>query len=154
MKKFSIVLLACFTSALVNAQEVSFKSNREKQSGKPSLFTKESARFAVRSNFINEVLAYRVSQEVNIQITPKTNFKGKVTAITNDAPGLQTIIMESSEMQGLVLSLSKIEIKGEEPLYRGIMISKDHNDLLMLEKDAVTGTYNWNKKQVAQMIPD
>ncbi|MFN9710107.1 MAG: hypothetical protein ACK55K_01695 [Bacteroidota bacterium] len=154
MKKFSIVLLACFTAALVNAQEVSFRSNREKQSAKSSFFSKESARFAVRKNLINEVMSYRMNQEVNIQITPKTSFKGKVTAVTNDAPGLQTIILQSSETPGLVLSLSKIEIKGEDAIYRGVMISKNHSDLLLLEKDAVTGEYNWNKKEVAHMIPD
>jgi hypothetical protein len=154
MKKFSIVLLAIITATIVKAQEVSFRSNREKQSAKSSLFIKESARFAPQKNFIGDVMSFRLNQAVNIEITPKTIFKGKVTAITNDAPGLQTTIMQSSEIPGLVLSVSKLEVKGEGIVYRGVMISKNHNDMLMLEKDAATGEYTWNKKQVAHMIPD
>jgi hypothetical protein len=53
-----------------------------------------------------------------------------------------------------VLSISKIEVNGAEPVYRGIMISKDHSDLMMLEKDTQSGKYVWNKKPVANVIPD
>jgi hypothetical protein len=154
MKKFSIVLLALITATTIKAQEVSFRSNREKQSQKSQLFLKESARFSSRKSFVGEVMSYKIDQQVEVEITPKTRFKGKVTAITNDAPGLQTVIMQSSEIPGLVLSLSKLEIKGEGTTYRGIMISKNHNDLLMFEKDQTTGEYVWNKKQVAHTIPD
>jgi hypothetical protein len=154
MKKFSIVLLALVTATIVKAQEVSFRSNREKQSQKSQLFLKESARFAPRKNFIGEVMSYKLNDQVEVEITPKTIFKGKVTAITNDAPGLHTIIMQSSENPGLVLSLSKLEVKGEGATYRGVMISKNHVDMLMFEKDPTTGEYNWNKKQVSHMIPD
>ena len=154
MKKFSIVLMLSFAFTLTYAQEVSFRSNREKQSEKSQMFMKESARFAVRNNFVNEVMAYRLNQQVSVQISPKTNFKGKVTAITNDAPGLQTIIMQSTETPGQVLSLSKLDIKGEGTIYRGVMMSKNASDMLMLEKDPATGEYNWNKKQVSHMIPD
>jgi len=99
-------------------------------------------------------MAYRLNQQVLVQISPKTSFKGKVTAITNDAPGLQTIIMQSTETPGMVLSLSKLDIKGESTVYRGVMMSKNAGDMLMLEKDPATGEYNWNKKQVSHMIPD
>lgn len=154
MKKFSLVLMLGFAFTLTNAQEVSFRSNREKQSEKSQLFIKESARTAVRKNFVNDVMSYRLHQTVTVQISPKTSFKGKVTAITNDAPGLETIIMQSTETPGLVLSLSKLNIKGEGTVYRGVMMSKHASDMLMLEKDPATGEYNWNKKQVSHMIPD
>jgi hypothetical protein len=34
------------------------------------------------------------------------------------------------------------------------MISKKHSDMLMMEKDPVTGNYTWNKKQVSHMLAD
>ena len=154
MKTLSLVLLMSLATTLSFAQEVSFRSNREKQTEKSKLFIKESARFAVRNNFIPEMMNYRLNQQVEIALSPKTTFKGKVTAITHDAPGLQTIIMQSTETPGVVLSVSKLDIKGEGTTYRGVMISKNHSDLLMMEKDAKTGEYVWNKKEVAHMIPD
>jgi hypothetical protein len=154
MKTLSLVLLMSLSATLSFAQEISFRSNREKQTEKSKLFIKESARIAVRNNFIAEMINYRMNQQVEIAVTPKTTFKGKVSAITNDAPGLQTIIMQSTETPGLVLSISKLDIKGEGTIYRGIMISKNHSDMLMLEKDTETGEYVWNKKEVAHAIPD
>lgn len=154
MKTFSLVLLLSLAASLSFAQEVSFRSNREKQTEKSKLFIKESARFAVRSQFIQEMMSYRMNQPVNIALSPKTTFKGKVTAITQDAPGLQTIIMQSTETPGLVLSISRLDVKGEGTTYRGVMISKNHSDLLMMEKDSKTGEYVWNKKEVSHMIPD
>jgi hypothetical protein len=154
MKTFSFILLMSLSATLSFAQEISFRSNREKQTEKSKLFIKESARSAVRNNFIQEMMSYRMNQQVVIAVSPKTTFKGRVSAITNDAPGLQTIIMQSTETPGLVLSLSKLDIKGEGTIYRGVMISKNHSDMLMLEKDSQTGEYVWNKKEVSHMIPD
>jgi hypothetical protein len=154
MKTLPFVLLLCLAGYFTSAQDITFRSNREKQLYKPQLFVKEAARLSVRQNFINEMLTLRLNQQVTIQVTPKTNFKGRVSAIKNEVPGLQTYILQSSEIPGLVLSISKLEKNGEAPVYRGIMISKDHSDMLMLEKDIQTGEYVWNKKQVAHVIPD
>jgi hypothetical protein len=154
MKKLSIVMLACFTLTLANAQEATFRSNRIKQFEKSQLFAKSSARLNVQHNFLHEIMSYKEGQEVVVQVSPEILFKGKVGAITHDAPELTTVIMQSSEIPGLVLSVSKIEVKGEGVVYRGIMTSKHHSDMLMMEKNPATGEYVWNKKAVAHMIPD
>jgi hypothetical protein len=154
MKTLSLVLLMSLSATLTFAQDVSFRSNREKQTQKTKLFIGESSRFAVRKSLPRELMNYQLNQQVEVAISSKTTFKGKVTAITNDAPGLQTIIMQSSETPGLVLSISKLDIQGEGTTYRGVLISKNHSDLLMMEKDSKTGEYIWSKKEVAHMIPD
>jgi hypothetical protein len=62
--------------------------------------------------------------------------------------------MKSTETPGLVLSLSRLEIAGEGVTYRGMMMGTGYSDMLMLEKDPATGSYVWNKKEIAHMIPD
>jgi hypothetical protein len=154
MKKLSIALLFSFATAFAFSQDLHFKSGKEKQQNKPQLFAKEASRFSVRPEFFNQMLSSRVQQQVAITITPKTVFRGTVTAITHDAPGLETIIMKSTETPGLVLSLSRLEIAGEGVTYRGMMMGTGYSDMLMLEKDPATGSYVWNKKEIAHMIPD
>lgn len=160
MKKLLTVLLFCLPAALANAQDgPQFSSGREKHDGKPQLIsTSASARakskFPVRRAFINEVMGYRLNQTVQLQVIDGFQFKGKVSAITHDAPGLETIIMQSTETKGLVLSISKIKAQDGTISYRGMMMSTNHSDMLMLERDPVTGEYFWNKKTVSHMIPD
>jgi hypothetical protein len=154
MKKLSIALLLCFASYLTYSQDLHFRSGKEKNQDKPQLFSKEASRFSVRPEFFNQMLSSRMQQQVTVQISPKTTFRGRVTDITHDAPGLETVIMKSSDVPGLVLSLSRVEIPGEGTIYRGVMMSPGHKDMLMMEKDAVTGQYLWNKKEIAHMIPD
>ena len=154
MKKFSTLLIACFIASLTNAQDVIFKSNHQRQSEKSQLFARSSARVSVKKSFVDDVMSYREGEQVSVQVSPEILFKGKVSAITHDAPELTTVIMQSSEIPGLVLSISRIEIKGEGTTYRGIMTSKNHSDMLLMEKNNATGEFVWNKKTVAHVIPD
>jgi hypothetical protein len=147
-------MLACFIATLANAQEAIFKSNRVKQKNKTQLFARSSARLNIQNNFIQEVMSYKAGQQVTLQVSNDLLFKGVVSAITHDAPELTTVIMRSTETPGLVLSVSKLEIRGAGVTYRGIMTSKNHSDMFMMEKNMATGEYVWNKKEVAHMIPD
>jgi hypothetical protein len=154
MKTLQFVLLLSLFTNLTFAQGVHFASGREKNSNKPQMFANEPTRSSVKPDFFNKLLSNKVNDQVTIAVTSTTSFTGKVTAITKDAPGLETMIIQSTDVAGLVLSVSKTLIPGEGITYRGVMMSKDHNDMLVLEKDPVTGSYMWNKKSVAHMIPD
>ncbi|MBU6157707.1 MAG: hypothetical protein KGP35_01635 [Bacteroidetes bacterium] len=153
MKKFSVILFLLIAAGVSNAQEISFRSNRMKLSDKTKLFNLESARFKSKVSMMSEVMSYQLNQEVRLQISSKTSFKGKVTAITNDAPGLTTVIMKSSEIAGLVFSVSRLEHEGNVT-YRGVMLSKGHSDMMLLEQDEINNDYVWNKKEVSHMIAD
>lgn len=154
MKKLLFAILFCNFAFLSFSQEVKFSSGREKHDGKPQLFQSVSPKFSFKVSLIDEVMNYRLQQDVEIDLTPGLLFTGKVSSITNDAPGLQTITIQSSEKGGLVLSFSKLVLPDQSIIYRGMFQSKNHSDMLMLEQDAVTGLYNWNKKQVSHLLSD
>ncbi len=154
MKTLFFALLFCTSALFSFSQDLQFESGRTKNDSKPQLFAELSDKFAITSTFIDEVMSYQLKQPVEITVNPKLVFKGRVTSITNDAPGLTTISIQSSEKQGLILSLSRLVLPDQTIVYRGIILSKTNSDLLMLDKDAVTGHYVWIKKQVSQLIAD
>ena len=154
MKKLVFVLVCSTFSILSYSQELKFESGRQKHDGKPAMFNTVASRFAPSQNFINDVMNYRLNQQVDLVVTNGFRFKGEVTAITSDAPGLTTVTIQSTDRPGLLLSISKTTLPDQTVTYRGIMLSKKHSDMLMMEKDPVTGNYNWNKHQVSNMLAD
>ena len=154
MKKLLFAILFCNFAFLSFSQELQFASGREKHDSKPQLFQGVSAKFSYKVSLIDEVISYRLQQDIVIGLTPDLSFTGKVSSITNDAPGLTTITIQSSENGGQVLSFSKLVLPDQSIIYRGLVQSKNHSDMLMLEKDPVTGLYNWNKKQVSHLLSD
>ncbi|MBP6686237.1 MAG: hypothetical protein KA160_00160 [Lacibacter sp.] len=154
MKKLVFALAFCTLSIFSFSQEVQFESGRQKHDGKPAMFNSVAARFAPSQTFITDVMNTRLNQTVDLFVTNGFRFKGEVTAISSDAPGLTTVTVQSTDRPGLLLSISRITLPDQTITYRGIMFSSKHSDMLMMEKDPVTGSYNWNRKQVSNMIAD
>jgi hypothetical protein len=154
MKQLVLLLLFCSAAFVSFSQEVKFESGKARHDKKPKLFSGTSNRFAATASFINEVMNARLQSNATVVITQGVVFKGKVTSITSDAPGLTTVTIQSSDVQGAVLSLSRITLENNVVVYRGVVMSKNHSDMLMLEKDPVTGIYNWNKKEVSNLLAD
>jgi hypothetical protein len=154
MKKLLLSLLFIAFTILSFSQELQFESGRQKHDAKPAMFNTVAGRFAPSQDFLTQVMNYRLQEKVDVVITSGLRFKGQVSAITSDAPGLLTITIQSTDRPGLILSISRITLPDQTIAYRGIIISKAHSDLLMMEKDPVTGNYVWNKKQVSLMIAD
>lgn len=154
MKQFLLFLLFSSATAVAFSQQVKFESGSSKHDKKPQLFAGTTNRFAMTASFIDEVINAPLQSNASVIIAPGYVFKGKVTSVTSDAPGLKTVTIQSSEVNGAVLSLSQVTLEDKTVVYRGIVISKNHSDMLMLEKDPVSGKYNWNKKQVSNMLAD
>lgn len=161
MKKLSFVLLMLSFFSISFAQDKhnhshgpSFPSGLRKHGSKPQLFSKVSQKNGAAVQQLEQIVSFRVGQQVTVNVAPNLTVTGTVSAKTNDAPGLHTIIINSNTVAGMVFSVSRVQIPGEGIQYRGLIMSNGHSDMLMLEKDAVTGNYAWNKKSVAQMIPD
>lgn len=154
MKKLVFVLAFCTLSIFSFSQELQFESGRQKHDGKPAMFNNVASRFAPSQTFISDVMNARLNESVDLFVTNGFRFKGEVTAISSDAPGLTTVTIQSTDRPGLLLSISRITLPDHTITYRGVMLSKKHSDMLMMEKDPVTGSYNWNKKQVSHMIAD
>lgn len=161
MKTLSLAVVFCIALLSTKAQfstelkqdDVHFTSGKDKHDHKPQLF-KSFTKQTVTNEFLNTLMSYQVNQQVTIRIADNITFKGKVTAITNSAPGLHTVILQSSETKGLVLSVSRLIQANKAPTYMGVMTSQSHKDLLLMEKDPITGYYAWNKKNVSHMIAD
>lgn len=154
MKKLVFALAFCTLSIFSFSQELKFESGRQKHDGKPAMFNNVASRFAPSQNFIGDVMNARLNEKVDLVVTNGFRFKGEVTAISNDAPGLTTVTIQSTDRPGLLLSISRVTLSDKSVTYRGIMLSQKHSDMLMMEKDPVTGSYNWNRKQVSHMIAD
>lgn len=154
MKQLVLVLALSILSTYSFSQEIKFESGHQKHDNKPAMFGTVSSRFTPPQTFISEVMNFRLNQQVDLFITNGLRFKGEVTSITSDAPGLTTVTVQSTDRPGLLLSISRTTLPDQTIAYRGIMISKKHSDMLMLERDPVTGNYTWNKKQVSNMLAD
>lgn len=154
MKKLLLAILVCNSAFLSFAQDIQFTSGREKHEGKPQMFTGISQRNSGSPVAVEDIMNFQLKQQVEITVTPGFKFKGTVSAVSNDAPGLTTVTVQSSETKGLLLSVSRLMLADKTVSYRGIVTSTKHSDMLMLEQDPVTGYYNWNKKQVSHMLSD
>lgn len=154
MKKLLFAILFCNFAFLSFSQDVKFASGREKHDGKPQLFSGTSQRNSTSTVFFEDIMSLQLKQQVEISVSSGFKFKGTVSSISNDAPGLITITIQSSETKGLLMSVSRLLLPDNIIVFRGIITSQKHSDMLMLEQDAVTGLYNWNKKQVSHLLSD
>lgn len=154
MKKLLFAILFCNFAFLSFAQDVKFASGREKNDGKPQLFSGTSQRNSTSAVFIEDIMNLQLKQQVEISVISGFKFKGTVSALSSDAPGLTTITVQSSEIKGLLMSVSRLILPDNTIVFRGIITSPKHSDMMMLELDPVTGLYNWNKKQVSHLLAD
>jgi hypothetical protein len=155
MKKLIFSFLLLLASVTVSfSQDFQFQSGREKHDGKPQMFQSIAQKFAVKSNFIEEVMSVTEKQTVSLSLTEGLSFKGSVLAKQNDQQGLTTVVIQSAEVSDLFLTISKVVMPDQPVLYRAIIMSKSYSDVLVLEKDPVTGTYNWNKIMLSRLLPD
>lgn len=156
MKKITLILLMCLSvSAVTMAQdEIHFPSGRDKHDGKPQFFAHLSPKFSVKNGFVNDLLSAKLNDQLNITVTEGFVFNGKVTSKTNEGNGLETITIESQQKKGLLLSVSRYVKPDGSVEYMGVITSREISDIIMMEKDAITGNYQWIKKSVSQMILD
>jgi hypothetical protein len=156
MKKILFILLMCLSvSAVTMAQEENnFPSGREKHDGKPQYFAHLSPKFSVKSSFVNDLLNAKLSDQLNIVITDGFVFNGKVVSKTNEGNGLETITVESQQKKGLLLSVSKYTKLNGSVEYMGVITSPEISDIIMMEKDIITGNYQWTRKNRSLMIAD
>ena len=156
MKKILFILLMCLSvSAATKAQdEIKFPSGHEKHDGKPQYFAHLSPKFSVKNGFVNDLLNAKLNDHVNVVVTEGFVFNGKVVSKTNEGNGLETITLESNQKKGLLLSVSRYARLNGSVDYMGVITSREISDIIMMEKDAITGNYHWTRKNLSQMILD
>lgn len=155
MKKLSFILVMSLSVSVAFSQEdFHFASGREKHDGKPQYFNQLSSKFSVKSGFLNEILSARLDEQVTLQLTDGFVISGKVITKTRESNGLEIVTVESKQKKGLILSVSKFTKADGSIDYMGIITSREISDIVMLEKDVITGNYMWTRKNLSQMIAD
>ncbi|MFN5134409.1 MAG: hypothetical protein ACK5DG_03760 [Chitinophagaceae bacterium] len=155
MKKLLFALLLSLSvSAAVAQEEISFTSGRDKHDGKPQFFANLSQKFALKTGFIENMFSFKKDETVIVTVSEGFVFNGKVISKTVESNGLEVITLESNQRKGLVLSVSKYTRPDGTVDYMGVITSREFSDMIMLEKDIITGNYQWTRKNLSQMIAD
>lgn len=155
MKKLLFALLLSLSvSAAVAQEEISFTSGRDKHDGKPQFFANLSQKFVLKTGFVENMFSFRKDEIVTITVTEGFVFNGKVISKTVESNGLEVITLESNQRKGFVLSVSKYTMPDGTVDYMGVITSREFSDMIMLEKDIITGNYQWTHKNLSQMIAD
>jgi len=147
--KYLLFILFFLNTFLVYGQ---FETRKERDKNKPQLFEKESVTSPVSIEFLETVFSLKLEQEVTLQITPKTKFKGIVVSVKES--GIYKVVsIQSTEISSASLIISKI--KGQEDTQtRALIFSKEYKDVLVLEYNTDVGRYVWHKKELCDLLPD
>jgi hypothetical protein len=146
-----ITILFIFISSISFGQE--FQSRKEKDKDKPSLFAHEHSHTKVLPSFFNQMSVIKKGDIVTLPITQNTIFKGVVSRIS-EMDDLTIIAIKSQEISNLTLIFADRILQSGEHVYRGVIMSNNHKDMLSLEKDETSSDYIWHKKQLSDILPD
>lgn len=136
------------------SQPLIFQSAKERNVNKPQLFIKDSIRSLFNEGYIEDILSMSINEDVEIELTKHTIFKGSVISIHNYPTNIVTMSLRSHNVDSLILIVSKVTIMPGQVVYRSLLMSNSHKDILILEKDNHDEKYYWIRKEVADLIPD
>lgn len=144
MKKL-ITVLFIILSSFSFSQE--FQSRKDRDKNKPELFTKDSVLSKLQPTFIEQISNVERHDIVSLRITKYTKLEGIVTRVIK-TDNLISITINSLELNGLILIYSDNKLESGEHIYRAMLMSKNHKDVLILENSY------WHKKEMSDLIPD
>lgn len=144
-----LIILLVLNAFLVHGQ---FESRKERDENKPQMFENEALISSVSIEFLETVFSLKLEQDVTLQITSKTKFKGIVVSV-KESETYKVVSIQSTEISSASLIISKI--KGQEDTHtRAVIFSKDYKDVLVLEHNLDVGRYVWHKKELCDLLPD
>jgi hypothetical protein len=154
MKLFNLILICFLFYFQCFSQSIVFQSAKERNANKPQLFIKDSIKALFNEEYIEDILSMSLDEDVEIELTKHTTFKGRVILIHNTSTDVVTMSLKSHNVDSLTLILSRVTVIPDEVIYRCLLMSNTHKDVLVLEKDKHDGKYYWTRKEVADLIPD
>lgn len=151
--KFLGLCLFCYlVCTRVSAQnKASF--NSFDNTSKPTLFSQFPDRIAISAKDLEALFTgAAVSSNLSIQSTDKNfNFSGKlVPAASRYDSKIRTLIIRSSNFSGATLTLSSSTLTDGTVEYSGRIISFQHGDLLVLQREK--GEYYLIKKNFRDLV--
>jgi hypothetical protein len=151
-KLLSAALATCLFTLHSFSQEISFRSAREKNNDKPSLFTNVAERTAADVNLMQNLFMYKTGQGVTVKFTDNLQLNGRVV-MTEQETKLQSVTIRCTNFPNALLTLSKVTLEDGTVQYTGAILNNQHKDVISLEKES-NGNYAWIKKSLSDLLPD
>lgn len=142
----------CLFSLHSFSQEVSFRSAKEKNANKKSLFANVAERTSADFNLMQNLFDLKTGEGTTIKLSDNLQLVGHVVMKENEA-SLQTITMQCTNFPGAVFTLSKVTREDGTVSYTGAIMNHQNKDVIFLEKDG-NGSYAWTKKNLSDLIQD
>ena len=144
MKKI-VTILFILLSSFSFAQE--FQTRKERDKNKPYFFIKDSLISKLQPIFIEQLSKVERHDIVSLRVTTHTKFEGIITRFIK-TDKLISLTVNSLEVQNSILIYTDITTETGEHVYKAILMSKEHKDVLILENNY------WYKKEMSDLIPD
>ncbi|RTL58445.1 MAG: hypothetical protein EKK37_08900 [Sphingobacteriales bacterium] len=151
-KLLSTALAVCLLSLHSFSQEINFRSAKEKEVNKKTLFSSAAERISITTNQIQNLFSLPTGKGTSIRFAGNLQLVGQV--VTNEQqPNLQTFTMKCTNYPGALLTISKVTLQDGSVMYTGAILNHQSKDIIMLEKDDA-GNYAWQKKNLSELIQD
>ena len=134
------------------SQEINFRSAKEKNEGKQTMFTYIAERTTAEVNLMQNLFASKVGESISVKFTDKLQLNGQVT-MAEQENNLQSITLRCTNFPGAIFTLSKVTEADGSVVYTGAILSNNHKDIISLEKNS-NGNYAWVKKNLSELLPD
>ena len=124
----------------------------EPDRNKPKLFSGLPERVELNMDALTGLFSASVGRPASISLTDdnRVQFQGDVVSTGTAFPGVQKMVIRSTNFNGATLSLSRITQDDGSVLYKGRIVSFAHGDLYILENQA--GRYALVKKNFYDYI--
>lgn len=148
LKTGILCLLFVISCIFANAQSLPV---REPDLNKPSLFLQLPERMNINIANLENMLQNEMGRQVSFTLAANFTFEGTVSSVASKYENtVNSIVIRSTNLQGAVLTLSKISRGGGTSYFVGRIISFQHGD--GYEINFENGQYYFVKKGLYDMI--
>lgn len=142
----------CLTSQQSFSQEISFRSAKEKNVDKQSLFVNIAERTTADFNLMQNLFNLKTGQGTTIKLSDNLQLMGHVV-MTEQQSSMQSVTLRCTNFPNTLFTLSKVTLEDGSVTYTGAILNHQSKDVITLEKDD-NGIYAWTKKNLSDLIQD
>ena len=152
LKLLAAATAICLLSLHSYSQEISFRSAKEKNTDKQSLFVNIAERTNADVSLMQSLFNMKTGQGTTIKLSDNFQLVGHVV-MTEQQTNLQSITLRCTNFPNALFTLSKVTLEDGTVTYTGAILNHQNKDVIMLEKDE-QGIYAWTKKNLSDLIQD
>lgn len=138
-------ILMCYVTT--NAQDRNIPLN-EPDYNKPAIFSDLPQKMLLRIADAEILFASKSGDVTSVQLTDNFLFKGIVVSKADGQ--IKSIVLKSSDREGVFLTFTKVENEKSEIIYRGRIMSRNNGDAFEIKEEA--GQYFFIKKGYYDLI--